>query len=91
MSQCPQDQIVGTEASRVLFHDPLRTDRLQFWCNCSNDNLSNFVLYGENILKITVKAFGPKVITTLYVYELSGHTNSIARFSNTAFQNILSV
>ena len=68
-------------SARTLCQQHLRLDG-------SDHVLCNLVLQCENIREVAVKAFSPKMVSSLGVNQLGGCTDSIRRFSNAAFEHV---
>ena len=87
----PQTTLIGTpgiKACRRLAHGPLLLGVSDGRRDGDGHGLSDFVLHGENVGKVTVVALGPDMIAGFGLDKLCGHPDAVAGFTETAFEHV---
>ena len=60
----------------------------EFGLEPGDQGLGNFVLEGKNVGQVAVVALGPYVVAGGGVDQLGGNANTLAAFTDTAFDNV---
>ena len=87
----PQAALIGSpriEVPRWLAQGPLLFGAGNRRCNGDRHRFRYFVLYREGVGEVAVVALGPDVLTGLGLDELGGDADAVARFAQTAFEDI---
>src|SRR5690348_3207921 len=81
-------QVIGTQTFRALAFHPLDFDLLQPGLDSADHADRNFILNSKDIFELPIITFAPDLCAALRLDQLRGNPYSIARFSNTAFQDV---
>src|SRR5215469_5063262 len=78
----------GVEASRLLPHGALLLGIGDSRSNSNRHRLADFVLHHEDVGEIAIVALRPDVLAGLGLDQLRRDADAVARFAETAFQDI---
>ena len=79
---------MGVHVLGAATGDPCFFGRAQLNLERSNDLLREFVLHGEDIREVAIKAVGPDVCAARSIDKLAGNAHPVARLADTAFQHV---